>query len=89
MENFIAQMLSRFESGKISRRQLASSITMAATALATGSVTAFAQATAAAGAQAPAAPPAKTPAQNAKTKELLDARDKAPAKAIFWRIPRE
>jgi catechol 2,3-dioxygenase-like lactoylglutathione lyase family enzyme len=80
METFIAQMLRRLESGEISRSQLVSSITMAATALGTGSATAFAQATAAAG--APAAPVAKTPAQDAKSKELLAARKLAPAKAM-------
>ena len=82
METFIAQMLSRFESGKISRRQLVSSITTAATALSAGGVTAFAQAAAAAGGQAPAAPAPKTPAQDAKTKDLLAARTLAPAKAL-------
>jgi catechol 2,3-dioxygenase-like lactoylglutathione lyase family enzyme len=75
MKTYIAQMLNKFESGKISRRQLIGSISMAAAALGTGR-TAFAQ---------DAAPPAartKTDAQKAKIAELMDARGSAPFSAI-------
>jgi len=73
MEGFVAQLLSQFESGKISRRQLVRSVTMAAASL--RAATAFAQE---GGGQRGSN---KMPAQEAKTKELLMAYEEAPMQA--------
>src|SRR5690349_21141510 len=75
METFIAQMLSQFESGKISRRSLITTLTMAATTAGAGSsVAVLGQ-----GRQ----PAVKTAAQNEKTNELQAAMKESPLKAIM------
>jgi len=75
MEGFVAQLLSQFESGKISRRQLVTSVTMAAASL--RAAAAFGQE--GGGGQRGST---KTPAQEAKTKELMMAYESAPMQAI-------
>jgi catechol 2,3-dioxygenase-like lactoylglutathione lyase family enzyme len=75
MKTLIAQILNRFESGKINRRQLIGSLTLAATSFGAGS--------ALIGAQAPAPQrPAKTDAQIAKNAELKAAAKESPLKAL-------
>jgi catechol 2,3-dioxygenase-like lactoylglutathione lyase family enzyme len=76
METLIAQMLNRFESGKMTRRQLIGTLTLAATTLGVGSEVALV------GQAQGRTPAAKTPAQNAKTAELLAAMKASPLKAI-------
>jgi len=77
METFIAQMLNQFESGKLSRRQLINTLTLAATTIGAGSAAILGQ--------APAGgrpTPTKTAAQNEKTAELLAAMKESPVKAL-------
>jgi len=74
MESFVAQLLSQFETGRISRRQLVRSVTVAAAALRAG--VAFGQE--GGGGQRGN----KTPAQEAKTTELMTAYESAPMQAI-------
>ena len=74
METFIAQMLNQFESGKISRRALITTLTMAATTVGAGSSAILGQ-----GRQ----PAVKTAAQNNKTGELVAAMKESPLKAIM------
>src|ERR1041385_1341806 len=72
METFIAQILNQFENGKLSRRQLITTLTFAATSLGAGSAAMLGQGRG----------QAKTAAQNTKTAELLDDMKSAPLKAI-------
>jgi catechol 2,3-dioxygenase-like lactoylglutathione lyase family enzyme len=73
METFIAQMLNQFESGKMNRRQLVSTLALAATTLGAGSATVLGQGGRGA---------AKTAAQNEKTAELRAAMKESPVKAL-------
>jgi len=72
MESFVAQLMNQFESGKISRRQLARTVMMAAAAMRAG--VAFGQ-------EGGGGRGNRTPAQEKKATELMTALESAPMQA--------